>query len=104
MEAATTRENAMNVETRNQETVSGSQAEPGWASRLSLRPSSQFDEGSGALGHLPSGTVARTVALCCALALSAVALRAFSERSESATRIAKASAAPMTAVARPSGD
>ena len=65
----------MNAGTRNEGTVREAAPEASWASRLSLRPSSQFDDGpSLPHGPRPGANLVRTVALFCALALSAVAL------------------------------
>lgn len=65
----------MTARTQNDVNMKLSQADAPWLSRLSMRASSQSEGESGALGHLPGGSVAKTLALCCALVLSAVALR-----------------------------
>jgi hypothetical protein len=65
----------MTAQTRTEETINTAPNAASWMSRLSVRPSSQLDEGRAAPESLvPGGTLVRTVALCFALALSAVAL------------------------------
>jgi hypothetical protein len=77
--------------------------EAGLLSRLSLRPSSQVEDWAGGADQLQRATPRRggTVALLCALALTAVALRALSERTGEATHLAKASPSPTISVAHP---
>jgi hypothetical protein len=75
----------------------------GWLSRLSLRPSSQVEDWAG---EAPARGLRRhgsTVALLCALALTAVALRALAERSDAVTRLARATSTPASSLARPAG-
>jgi hypothetical protein len=66
----------MTAQTTTLETTNTTPRAASWMSRLSLRPSSLVDGGQAAPESLvPGGAVVRTVVLCCALALSAVALR-----------------------------
>jgi hypothetical protein len=65
----------MTAQTRTEVTMNTAPNAASWMSRLSMRPSSQFDEGRAAPESLvPGGPLVRTVALCFALAVSAVAL------------------------------
>jgi hypothetical protein len=93
----------MNAETRNEATTSPAPTSAGWMSRLSLRPSTQFDEGASAPeSFLPGGKLAQTVVICCALALAAAGLRGLAVRygPEGAASAGSVAAAP----AQPSGD
>jgi hypothetical protein len=80
--------------------------EAGLLSRLSLRPSSQVEDWAGGVDPVQRAMPRRggTVALLCALALAVFALRAFSERTEAASHLAKGSPATVTAVATPAGN
>jgi hypothetical protein len=80
--------------------------EAGLLSRLSLRPSSQVEDWAGGAEPVQQATPRRggTVALLCALALTLFALRAFSERTEAASRLAKGSVSPAVSVTHPAGD
>jgi hypothetical protein len=93
----------MTTKTSIEATTSAAPTAAGWMSRLSLRPSTQFDEGASAPESLlPGGNLARTVAICCALALAAAGLRSLAVRSgpEGGSSPGRVAAAP----AQPSGD